>query len=90
MGESREKGVGSEATRLVLDYAFHVANLACVYLSVMEPNQGAIRAYERAGFKRQGIRRNANMWLGERVDEVLMDAIPAEFEGPSLVKQMFR
>lgn len=90
LGEGRGKGVGTEATRLVLDYAFHVANLSCVYLSVIEPNTGAIRAYEKAGFKRQGIRRNSNLWLGQRVNEVLMDAIPDEFQGPSLVKQQFQ
>ncbi len=88
LGEARGKGVGTQATRLVLDYAFHVTNLACVYLTVIEPNSGAIRAYEKAGFKRQGVRRNSNQWLGQTVNEVLMDAIPEEFEGPSLVKQM--
>ncbi|MEU3020273.1 GNAT family protein [Nocardiopsis sp. NPDC007018] len=87
MGEGRGRGVGSEATWLVLDYAFHVTNLRCVYLTVLEPNTGAIRAYEKAGFKRQGVRRNSNRWLGETVNEVLMDAIPEEFEGTSLVKQ---
>lgn len=90
LGESRGRGVGTEATRLVLDYAFHVTNLRCVYLTVIEPNVGAIRAYEKAGFKRQGMRRNSNQWLGETVDEVLMDAILEEFEGPSLVKDQFR
>ncbi|WP_028648412.1 GNAT family N-acetyltransferase [Nocardiopsis sp. CNT312] len=90
MGESRGKGVGTEATKLVLDYAFHVANMACVWLTVLEPNTGAIRAYEKAGFKRQGIRRNSNVWLGQRVNEVLMDALPEEFEGPSRVKELFQ
>lgn len=88
--EYQGRGIGSEATRLVLDYAFHVANMACVWLTVLEPNIGAIRAYEKAGFKRQGIRRDSNMWLGERVDEVLMDAIPGDFTGPSLVKRRFQ
>jgi RimJ/RimL family protein N-acetyltransferase len=83
------RGIGTEATRLVLDYAFHVAGLACVYLTVLEPNVRAIHAYEKAGFKKQGIRRDSNVWLGQRVNEVLMDAIPADFEGPSLVKQTF-
>lgn len=88
--EARGKGVGTEATRLVLDYAFHVTNLRCVYLTVIEPNEGAIRAYEKAGFKRQGVRRNSNQWLGETVNEVLMDAIPEEFQGPSLVKKQMQ
>ncbi|GAB3206077.1 hypothetical protein GCM10027294_07160 [Marinactinospora endophytica] len=84
------RGIGTEATRLVLDWAFHVANMACVWLTVLEPNVGAIRAYEKAGFKRQGIRRDSNMWLGQRVNEVHMDAVPADFPGPSLVKQKFQ
>ncbi|MEU1715394.1 GNAT family N-acetyltransferase [Nocardiopsis dassonvillei] len=67
-----------------------MTNLRCVYLTVIEPNAGAIRAYEKAGFKRQGMRRNSNQWLGETVNEVLMDAVPEEFEGPSLVKAQFR
>lgn len=87
--DSRGKGVGAEATWLVLDYGFHVTNLRCIYLTVMEPNEGAIKAYERAGFKRMGLRRNSNQWLGQTVNEVLMDAIPEEFPGPSLVKQHF-
>jgi diamine N-acetyltransferase len=85
--DARGKGVGTEASRLVLDYAFHVTGLECVYLTVLEPNLGAVRAYERAGFRRQGVRRNANKWLGRRVNEIHMDAIPAEFVGASLVKE---
>ena len=87
--ESRGKGVGSDATRLVLDYAFHVTNLRCVYLTVLEPNSGAIMAYERAGFVRQGIRRNSSQWLGETVNEVHMDAIPEDWTGRSRVKEQF-
>nr|WP_221308513.1 GNAT family protein [Nocardiopsis mwathae] len=90
LGEYRGKGIGTEATRLVLDYAFHVTNLRCVYLSVIEPNTGAIRAYEKAGFRQQGIRRNSSQWLGQTVNEVLMDAIPEDWEGPSLVAEQLR
>ncbi|MFL1427339.1 MULTISPECIES: GNAT family N-acetyltransferase [unclassified Nocardiopsis] len=86
---ARGKGVGTEATRLVLDYAFHVTGLECVYLTVLEPNTAAIRAYEKAGFRRQGVRRNANKWLGQRVNEIHMDAVPEDFTGPSLVKALF-
>lgn len=87
--EARGKGVGTEATLLVLDYAFHVTGLECVHLTVLEPNTGAITAYERAGFRRQGVRRNSNKWLGRRVNEIHMDAVPTEFPGPSRVKQQF-
>ncbi|MFE9638962.1 GNAT family N-acetyltransferase [Nocardiopsis alba] len=83
---SRGKGIGTEAARLTLDYAFHIANLQCVHLSVLAPNTAAIRAYEKAGFRMIGERRRSGYWLGERVGEVLMDAIPEDFPGESVVK----
>lgn len=42
-------------------------------------------AYEKAGFRKIGERRNWGYWLGERVNEVLME----DFVGPSEVKRRF-
>lgn len=86
--DHRGKGIGTEATRLTLDYAFHITNLRCVYLTVLAPNVAGIKAYEKAGFRVIGERRQSGYWLGEVVNEVCMDAIPAEFPGPSVVKSM--
>ncbi|SDC20681.1 GNAT family N-acetyltransferase [Actinokineospora iranica] len=86
--EGRGKGIGTEATRLTLDYGFHVTALRNVYLSVVASNFAGIRAYEKAGFKVIGRRRNSGHWFGEIVDHVLMDAIPADFPGPSVVKNI--
>jgi RimJ/RimL family protein N-acetyltransferase len=55
-----------------------------VMLTVLPTNVAAIRAYEKAGFKRIGVRRNALSVLGRRGDEVLMDAVPDEFQSPVL------
>ena len=90
LGENgnRGKGIGTEATWLTLDYAFHITNLACVYLSVLAPNMGAIRACEKAGFRKSGERRNSGYWLGQRGNEVLMDAIPEDFTGTSVVRNI--
>lgn len=84
---NRGRGVGTAATRLTLDYGFHVTNLRCVYLTVLEPNVAGMKAYEKAGFQRSGVRRQSGYWAGESVNEVLMDAIPADFSEPSAVKQ---
>ncbi len=83
----RGRGIGTEATRLTLDYAFHITNLHNVYLTVLAPNTAGIRAYEKAGFRTIGRRRESGYWLGQRVDEVLMDAVPTDLPGPSAVKQ---
>lgn len=76
------KGYGSEATRLTVDYGFRFLNLHNIILDTMSYNQRAIRAYEKAGFKVIGKRREA-LPLGNKVyDMVLMDCIASEFESP--------
>jgi RimJ/RimL family protein N-acetyltransferase len=78
LGERRGQGLGTEATRLMLEWAFRTLGLRNVMLGALAWNQGAIRAYERAGFRRIGIRRGSEVSRGERVDVVLMDAVPAD------------
>jgi diamine N-acetyltransferase len=84
IGERRGQGFGTEATRLVLDFAFHILHLRNVMLETLEWNVGGLKAYERAGFRRIGVRRGARMSGGRVTDVVLMDAIPADF-GPSVL-----
>ncbi|MFB8038411.1 GNAT family N-acetyltransferase [Streptomyces sp. NPDC056004] len=83
--EVRGRGLGTAATRLTLDYAFHVTNLRMVWLKVLAPNTGAIRAYEKAGFQHVGPIRQAGYWLGKVCDEIVMDAVATEFTGPSII-----
>ena len=59
VGQRRGRGLGTEATRLTLDWAFHVLGLHNVMLEVLPANAPAIRAYEAAGFRRIGVRRAA-------------------------------
>jgi diamine N-acetyltransferase len=84
IGVRRGGGRGTEATRLTLDWAFNHLSLRNVLLEVMPWNAGAIRAYEKAGFKLVGRRRDAILMHGRRWDEVLMDAVADEFEGSVL------
>lgn len=87
---ARGKGVGTTATTMVLDWAFHVTQLRSVYLSVIAHNTAGIRAYEKAGFKIIGTRRQSSWWLGQPADEVLMDAVPGDYTGPRLVEAQVR
>jgi RimJ/RimL family protein N-acetyltransferase len=84
IGERRGQGLGTEATRLVLDYAFHVLQLRNVLLETLEWNVAGLRAYQRAGFRRVGVRRGAVMSRGRPTDVVIMDAVPEDF-GPSVL-----
>jgi diamine N-acetyltransferase len=42
-----------------------------------------IRAYTAAGFKPAGRLRQSGYWLGQPCDELIMDALPEDYPGPS-------
>lgn len=78
------QGYGTEVTRLILAYAFDVLGLYNVSLVVYDNNPWALRAYERAGFKRIGVRRGAHRVGRRRFDVVLMDAVADDFAPSAL------
>jgi diamine N-acetyltransferase len=86
IGERRNQGLGTEATRLVLDWAFTVMGLHNVMLVTFSWNLPAIRAYSKAGFREIGRRRGAVVTLGQRYDQVLMDAVADEFTDSVLAR----
>src|ERR687893_200076 len=51
----RNRGLGTEMTRLVLGYAFEVMKLHRVSLRVLAYNHRAIASYEKCGFVREGV-----------------------------------
>ena len=73
------QGLGTEATRLLLDYAFNLLNLHSVMLGTFEFNRRAIRVYEQVGFQKIGVRREARIIAGKAWDVVLMDILEDEF-----------
>ena len=62
----------------MLEWAFRTLGLHNVILGALAWNEGGLRAYERAGFRRIGIRRGGAVSRGERTDVVLMDATPGD------------
>jgi diamine N-acetyltransferase len=53
-------------------------------MSLQMRNPAGIRAYQKAGFKEIGRRRECRMMGGKLWDEVHMDCISSEFESPVL------
>jgi len=76
----RDRGLGSEATALILEHAFTATDLYRVELGVYAFNPRARRVYERVGFVVEGTRRAGFVFDGERVDEVLMSVLRPEWE----------
>jgi RimJ/RimL family protein N-acetyltransferase len=78
--QGRDRGLGSEATRLVLRHAFTATDLHRVELGVYAFNPRARHVYERAGFVVEGVRRAALVFDGERIDEITMSVLRPEWE----------
>ncbi len=81
IGDTRHqgKGIGSEATRMMLDHAFRNLNLHRVYLTVLESNARAREMYTKHGFKVEGVLRDAVFKNGTYVNFVLMSLLRSEF-----------
>jgi RimJ/RimL family protein N-acetyltransferase len=79
----RGRGLGTEATRLTLDYAFTSLGLQNVMLTVLAFNKAGISAYERAGFRVFGRRRNCSHANGKLHDIIYMECVPSEFTPPA-------
>jgi RimJ/RimL family protein N-acetyltransferase len=77
----RDRGLGTEATRLLLDHAFTHLPLHRISLGVYAFNPRALRVYEKAGFVVEGREREALRYDGERVDQVLMSVLRPEWAG---------
>ena len=73
------RGMGTEATELMLDHAFRRLGLHRVGLSVFAFNERAIRAYQKAGFHVEGRLREAIWRDGHYVDEVQMGILSTEW-----------
>jgi RimJ/RimL family protein N-acetyltransferase len=69
------RGLGTDATKVMLRYAFDEIGVHKVELQTWAFNGRAERAYEKAGFVREGVRRAAVFHGGEFHDEVLMGAL---------------
>nr|WP_320193051.1 GNAT family protein [uncultured Desulfobacter sp.] len=72
-GRYRSGGHGTEALKLVADYAFNTMNLSTIALTVFHSNTRAIKAYEKVGFKTVDIlKKSWTMPNGEKIDMLLM------------------
>lgn len=72
------EGFGTEATRVMVRHAFDDLNLNRVFLHVLTTNHAAIRVYEKVGFVREGILRQAVFKHGEYADLLVMGILRTE------------
>ena len=78
--DCRGKGIGTAAAKLALAHAFEELGLNRVYLRVFADNLGAIKSYEKAGFRYEGTFRQDVMIDGVGEDIVFMAILREDWE----------
>lgn len=78
--ENLSKGYGTEAIKLIQDFAFNKLNLHKLELEVRAYNNRAIRCYEKCGFVEEGRLRENFYTDGEYTDTLVMGILKSEYE----------
>ena len=76
----RGKGIGTWAVETTRDFAFEELKLHRLELDVFSFNPRAERVYLKAGFKREGILRDAVFDGNDYADDILMSILESEWK----------
>ena len=79
--KSRGKGYATEAISLVADHAFNKLNLRKLYTGMVKGNEASKRAFEKIGFKVEGILKEHFYLNGQYLDCYRMGLLRKEFRG---------
>lgn len=74
------QGYGTEALKLLLDYAFLEMNLHRVSLRAFSFNDKAVKMYEKIGFKHEGVSRQCIFRDGKWHDIIQMGMLQCEYK----------
>lgn len=78
--EKHSKGIGTQATKLMLEHAFNNLNMNKIYLTVLTKHHKAISLYDRCGFKLDGVLREEIYKNGKFEDLQMMSILKKEFK----------
>lgn len=76
----RGRGYGTEITRLAVQVGFEQFNCNRIWLTVNAENLAGIRAYEKAGFVREGLLRSHGYANGRYYDAGIMAILHDEYQ----------
>jgi D-cysteine desulfhydrase len=77
--EYKGRGIATEASRLILKYAFDQLGLNKVYLFTEVENTTAQRLFEKVGFKREGVLRSDIKSRGQFVDRFVYGVFKKDY-----------
>lgn len=73
------RGCGTEATHLMLDYGFGILNLHRIELDVYTINPRAVHVYEKAGFVKEGVKRQNWYYNHQYYDSIVMSMLEDDY-----------
>lgn len=76
----RNRGLGTEAISLFMEYGFQVLNLHKIELEVYSFNPRAEKSYKKNGFILEGILRENFCYNGEYIDTKLYGILKSDYE----------
>ncbi len=74
-----DKGYGTDAMKVILNFGFNYQNLHRMDLGVYPTNKRAIHVYKKIGFKEVGRKREIRFMNGKYSDEIIMDILQREW-----------
>jgi RimJ/RimL family protein N-acetyltransferase len=75
----QNRGLGTEATRLIVGYGFEGLGLHRISLEVYAFNPRARRVYERCGFRPEGVLRESLRYGDQWIDATVMSVLAPEW-----------
>jgi len=75
---ARDRGIGTEATQLIVDHVFDAIDdspVNRISLEVYDYNPRGLAVYEKVGFRPEGVLREALFWQGEFHDAIVMSIL---------------
>ena len=67
------KGIGTEAIKLVSQYAFENLNLMKVIAGIYENNVGSIKAFKKCGFKEAYVKKDTYFFENKFIDAIYFE-----------------
>ena len=77
--ENWDKGYGTDAMEVLVNFGFNYINLHRIELGVYPSNKRAIHVYKKLGFQEIGRKRENRFMNGKYTDEILMDILQREW-----------
>jgi RimJ/RimL family protein N-acetyltransferase len=84
----RGKGYASEAIQIMTDYLFLSKPIPRILVCTDSRNTAAIRAAEKAGFRKEGVIRNGGFVNGKFADTCLLGILREEWKEPRILTKI--